>query len=94
MKLNENHKLGRKVYYKNGCKRFIGWHNARMQYDTKIVRIEIGIPFKGSIVKDMEAYKIDDEYFVECGIDHYNAHISNFRDTTNIYGVYLKKVVG
>lgn len=93
MKLNENHKLGRKVYCKNGSKRFIEWHNAHVQNDTEVMSIEVGIPFKGSITKDMDVYKIGDDYFVECGIDHHNAHISNFRDATNIYGVYLKKVI-
>ena len=85
--------LSRKRYYKNGSKFFEAWFNSIGERYMITVKKNEFIRGKWNSYDDyVEVFDYAGKTYCECGINHYNAHFSNYRDKSVIYGVYLRKV--
>ncbi len=84
-------KQGKRVYHKSGTPLFEAWLNALCNNEMFIEEINVYKNFKW-YSKQVYCFEHKGKTYTECGIDHFNAHMSNFRDDTNIYGVYLRKI--
>lgn len=85
--------LGRRRYYKNGSELFEAWYNSLgKRYIVIVVKHGFIRGKRISYEDHILVFDYAGKTYRECGIDHFNAHLSGFRDKSAIYGVYLRKV--
>lgn len=86
--------LAERKYYEEGTELFEAWLNANKndKFYTETVTVR-PIKYKHfTFWEDVWAFDYKGRAYVECGIDHFNGHFSNFTDRSALYGVYLRQI--
>lgn len=77
-----------------GGKIFNAYFDACENDKLGMVTVRRSLPFgRGYVEEEYTCFPWNGKTFVVTGYDHYNGHMSRFRDKNAIYGLYIAEVV-